>query len=254
MPIFTIARFTLLEALRTRFFWLALAVAACLIAFAAFVQHVAVTESARIQTAVLAASLRTACVFLLSLFAISSVVREFQDKGLELILSLEIPRASYVLGKLLGFAAAGAVLAAFAFIPVAWYAQAAPAAVWAASLMCELWMMAALAVFCVVSFSQVMPAASFAAAFYLLARSISAIQLISHSALLDSGSGAHRAIGAVVDAIAFIIPALDNFTQSSWLVGGGAGLAALVPIALQTAIYLALLVSAAMFDLYRRNF
>lgn len=57
----------------------------------------------------------------------------------------------------------------------------------------------------------------------------------------------------LVDALALVMPALDRFTQSAWLVDGAAGWASVALFALQAAVYSSLLVAAAMFDFYRRN-
>jgi hypothetical protein len=43
-------------------------------------------------------------------------------------------------------------------------------------------------------------------------------------------------------------------TQTNWLLGSGPGASALGLIVGQTAVYLALICSAALFDLYRKNF
>ena len=56
----------------------------------------------RLQTGFLAASARIGVVFVLCLHVASSMVREFNDKGVDLLLSLDLPRAGYFFGKLLG--------------------------------------------------------------------------------------------------------------------------------------------------------
>lgn len=50
-----------------------------------------------------------------------------------------------------------------------------------------------------------------------------------------------------------MLPRLDDFTRTDWLVYHSGGWAALGPLAAQTLIYLALLTAAALFDLYSRN-
>ena len=52
--------------------------------------------------------------------------------------------------------------------------------------------------------------------------------------------------------LALVLPALDQFTRSAWLVDSAAGWAA-IGRAVQALIYTALLIAAAMFDFYRRN-
>ena len=61
-------------------------------------------------------------------------------------------------------------------------------------------------------------------------------------------------MNVVVELIALLLPALDGMTQTTWLLGSGPGLSALGPVVGQTALYLVLICSAALFDLYRKNF
>ena len=251
--ILTIARYTLLEGLRARLVWLVLLVMAILFTASVLVQQLAITESVRMQIGFLAATLRPASVFIICLYIISSQAREFNDKGFELILSLDLARASLVLGKLLGYAAIGLMLALAISLLAATLAPLQQASIWGASLLLELWLMSALSLFCVITFSHIMPAMSFALGFYLLARSISTIQLISGSAVLDKASFVHQLMTGAIDLIAAMLPRLETFTQSAWLVNAAGNWSMLAPILLQSTLYIGLLTAAAMFDLYRKN-
>ena len=73
--VLTIARFTLLEAVRTRLLWIVLVILALLFLASLFVQHISVTETARMQTGFLAATARMAAVLVLSLHLAGSMVR-----------------------------------------------------------------------------------------------------------------------------------------------------------------------------------
>lgn len=253
-PSLTIARFTLLEARRTRLPWLAAFALLLLLAAAGFVQQLAIAEGARFQAAFFAASARLAAAFVVALYVIGSTVREFQEKGVELILALDLSRASFALGKLAGFAALAALLALAWCLPLALYAPLGKVLLWGASLVCELWIVATLAFFCAISFGQVLPASGLALGFYLLARGISALQLISGSPLIDDGGPLHRVARLAVDGLALALPHLDRFTQTAWLVNPEAGRDPFGPILAQTLIYCGLLATATLFDLYRKNF
>jgi len=100
MPIVaSLARATLLEAVRNRLLWLAVVVVVIAFGLAQFLNQVAITESREIQTALLAAALRVAAVFMVAVFVITSMVRESSDKVTELLLSLPAPRSAYFFGK-----------------------------------------------------------------------------------------------------------------------------------------------------------
>lgn len=251
-PALTIARYTLLEALRNRLLWLLLLAAAGAVGLGALLHAVALTEGGQLQAAVLAALLRLAAVFLLAAFVVTSIARETQDKGLELLLALPLPRAAYLLGKLAGFAAAAALPALLFGALALGLAPPGQAALWAASLLCELWIVAAFSLLCALGLGQTLPALAAVAAFYLLARLIGTLQLLGHAA--DAGHGAAgRLLAGGVDLLALLLPHLDGFTRSDWLVYHGGGGADLLAVLAQSALYVALLAGAALFDLYRKN-
>src|SRR6266567_1997642 len=106
----SLARATLLEAVRNRLLWLAVIVVVIAFGLAQFLNQVAITESREIQTALLAAPLRVAAVFIVAVFVITSMVRELSDKITELLLSLPAPRSAYFFGKFAGYAIVAAIL------------------------------------------------------------------------------------------------------------------------------------------------
>jgi ABC-type transport system involved in multi-copper enzyme maturation permease subunit len=251
--VLTIARFTLLEAVRTRLLWVVVVILVLLFLASLFVQHISVTETVRMQTGFLAASARMAAVLVLSLHLAGSMVREFNDKGVDLLLSLALPRAGYYIGKFLGFAGIAigiAALTTLALLPLV-PNQGLP--LWGLSLAMELILVSALTLFCVITFAQIMPAISFVVAFYLLARSINAVRLLSTSQLLAPNDWTNRAVARLVDALAWLLPDLDRFASTAWLLDRSGGLSALGSDALQTLVYGALLLGAGLFDLYRKN-
>ena len=249
-----IARYSVLEALRTRLPLLSVVVIGTLAAASFFVREISISESARIHTAFYAATVRFATVFLAALHVISSVSREFQEKGFDTVLALDLPRAHYLLGKLVGFTAIAAGLALAAGIPLLPVAGWEPVAQWTLSLAVELAVVVALSLFCVITFNQLMPAASFVLAFYLLARALSAIRLISGNPVSSADLLSHQVMTGLVEALALVVPALDLWTRTEWLVGEAARWTHLAAILAQALLCVALLASAAVFDLYRKNF
>lgn len=251
--IITIARYTLLEALRTRLPVLVCLTLLALLAASFFVETIAVTEGARLQAGFYAAGMRLASVFIIGLYVLVSMAREFNDKGLDILLALDLPRSHYILGKLAGFLAIAVLIAAVACLPLAWLAAPQAVLQWAASLAFELAIVVALALFCVITFNQLTPAASFVLAFYLLARSLTAIRLMSAHPLTDAGTLSHQAINFLVEALALVLPALDAWTQTAWLVNQQAAWAVVAQLTWQSALYVTLLTAAAMFDFHRKN-
>jgi ABC-type transport system involved in multi-copper enzyme maturation permease subunit len=252
--ILPIARYTLLEALRNRLLGLALILVAAGLAFTQFLQQVAITESNLVQAALLAALLRAGSAFMLASFVVTSMVREFNDKVMELVLSRPMRRSSYFFGKLAGYSAVALALALLSSLPLALFAPARQVALWGLSLACELVIVTAFALFCVLSLTQVISALAAVAGFYLLSRSIGALQVMAANPLSDSLSLGQDVVNFVVNTIAFVLPGLDRMTQTGWLIYSAPSAADMLQVLAQTAVYALLLCGAALFDLQRKNF
>jgi ABC-type transport system involved in multi-copper enzyme maturation permease subunit len=250
----TIARYALLEALRTRLPGLVLVALLAVLGASFFIETISVTEGARLQTGFYAAGARLAGVFIAGIFVLVSVTREFDDKGMEVLLALDLPRSHYILGKLAGFIAIAALIAIATSLPLAWLASPQAALQWMLSLSLELAIVVALAMFCIITLNQLAPAASFVLAFYLFARALTAIRLMSAHPLVGADTLSHDAIRFLVEAMALVMPALDAWTQTAWLVNEPAPWPVIAQLAGQSALYVVLLAAATMFDFHRKNF
>jgi len=252
MPAAILARFVLTEARRSGLPWLAAGCVAAALAAAAFLSQVALTESLALSAAIVAALLRAATVFLVATQVASSILREVDDKGLELMLSLPLSRSTQYLGRLAGFAACGMALAlVFSAVLLLWASPGA-VALWALSLACEAALVAAAALFFSLTLTGLVPAIAATVGLYLLARSMPAIQAMAAGPLTDA-SFAAQATRFAVDGIALLLPRLDGVARTEWLLYGlpsaGDYLVALAGVAL----YWLLLVAAGLFDFHRRN-
>lgn len=250
--ILAIARFTLLEAARSRLLWLVLSAVGLLMAASFFIRELAITDSQRLQLAFLATGLRAASALIAATFIISTLQREFNDKGPALLLALDLPRSHYVLGKLLGLGMAAMLIAFACALPLALFAPSAAWRLWAASLLLEAGMVAAVSVFCGISLRGTAAGLMLTLGFYVLAKSLATLQLISHASL-DAASLSHRYMTGLLDSLALLLPRLDQFAQTRWLVENLHAAPALSALALQALIFVALVASAAIFDMYRKN-
>lgn len=247
--IIPIARATLLEALRSRLFWLAAALLLLGFGGGAFLRQVALIEGQQIQAAIIAALLRLCGVFLVISFVIASLTREFNDKVVELLLAQALPRYVFVFGKFIGFAAVALLIALLLAAPLAATLPLPAVALWTLSFFCELLIVAAVAMFCALSLNQTVGAMAAVFAFYLLARSLTAIQIIASAN--EAAGWANRLADWSIDGIALLLPRFDQMTQSAWLIETPSN--ALTLIGVQTLLYVPLIVAAALFDFQRRN-
>jgi ABC-type transport system involved in multi-copper enzyme maturation permease subunit len=250
--ILTIARFTFYEAVKNRLFILTLAGLLCVLGLTEFIGELAITEANSIRAILLGSGMRLFAVTTVALFVITSMVREFNDKGFELIASLPFPRSCYYFGKFLGFFLLSLVIAVATSLLLLIYSPASAVFFWLISLVCELTIIISLSLLCLLTFSNVTVAFMVVICFYILARSIYAIQLISNSPILEFYTYSQQFMRMVTDAMAFLLPGLHNFTRSDWLVYG-VELHDIKMVIVQTVIYLSLLSAAGLFDLYRKN-
>jgi ABC-type transport system involved in multi-copper enzyme maturation permease subunit len=247
-----IAVYTFREAVKNRLFWLTLAGMVCLLGLTGFVGELAVTERHAVQAALVGAGIRLFTVCTVCLFVITSTVREFNDKGFELILSLPVPRASYFFGKCAGFLALALVVGGAGALLLLLYSTPEAVLLWYITLALELLMLVVLSLLCLFTFGNVTVAFVLVLAFYLLARAMETIRLVSMSPILESHAPAQEFMNWLVAAIAWVLPDLQRFARSDWLVHGG-DWNALPGIAAQSVIYASLLAAAALFDLYRKE-
>jgi ABC-type Na+ efflux pump permease subunit len=252
VPAAILARSVVLEARRGGLPWLVLGALAVALAFAAFVAQVALTESVALQLVVFAAVLRACAVFLIAAQVTASALREIEDKGLELVLSLPISRAAHYLGRLAGFTACGALMALVFAAPLLFWAPPAAVALWGVSLAFESALIAAAALFFAMTLAQFVPALAATVGLYLLARSIGAIQAIADGAFAEA-SPASRFAQQAADAIALVMPNLDEMTRTAWLLYEAPPAGAYAAALASAGIYIVLLSAAGLFDFYRRS-
>ena len=250
----TIAHYTLLEAARNKLLRVALFILAIGLVAALFLKQVAITETREFQLTFLAALYRLAAVFVLAAFVIVSQVREANDKVMELMLARDLPRSSYLFGKLLGYLGVALVLAFIFALPQAFFADLPRASLWGFSLFLELAIVAALSLFCVLTLNQVVASLGAVLGCYALSRSMAALQLIGTTQAADGGGALNHIADYALSGIAFFLPRLDLFTHTGWLLRRDAYVPDVPWLIVQCIVYTTLLSLAALFDLRRKNF
>ena len=253
IQIMTIARGTVVELVRGRVAWVAASLVVAALVLGAFLQQVALTERSAVQAVLLASVLRLGAAFVVAAFVVTSMSREASDKVTELLLAQPMPRSSYLLGKMAGYAAVTVAIAFVFALPLWLFVPASRAFLWGGSLACELLIVAVVSTFCVITLTQFLPAFAAAAGFYVLARSIEAIRALAASPVGGQSGWTDAVVRWSVDGIAILLPRLDRMTLTRWLVESPPSAGELGAIAVQTLVYVLLIGAAALFDLYRKN-
>ena len=247
-----ITKYSILEAMRDRFLYLIAIGFLTVFLLSIFIGELAITETSQTQVSIQAYLLRVFCVFTLSLFVITSMIREFNDKGFELILSQPITRLAYFTSKWLGYVMIALFMASASLLCLLAHISIADALAWTLSLFAELILFLTFSMFCLFTLNNITVSFSAVVAFYILARTIEVIRLISQSPILESPAISYQFISSAIDILAYMVPSLHRFTQTEWLVYGAEN-ADLLFVFGQTVIFTILLAGAALFDLYRKE-
>jgi len=153
--LFTIAKYSIWEAIRDKFLLFILTGVVVFFCISLFIGELAITEGAQMQSAILGSILRLFSVFTIGLFVITSMIREFNDKGFELILSHPVPRSSYYFGKFTGFSVVTLLIALMSALCLSIYVPVNLALFWSFSLFCELLIIISMSLLCLFSFNSI---------------------------------------------------------------------------------------------------
>ena len=252
--ILTISRFTIIESLRNRLLLLSFLVLGISFSLVEFIGDLAITEHRVTQVAILSAFLRMSAMVMVTLFVVSSTVRELHDKTLEMILAMPIRRGTYYLGKLIGFIHIAVLIAVIFALLLLVYADVGQVMIWTLSLILELILVVALSLVMLFTFNQVPSALTGVFIIYGASRIVSSIYLMSKYPIIAHTTMAQKFMDSLIELLTWLLPDLHRFTQTEWLTYHTADWNVLTPLLGQTVVYLIFLSFIALFDFYRKNF
>jgi ABC-type Na+ efflux pump permease subunit len=240
--------------MRNRLLWLSLLVVVISFGLVEFIGDLAITEHRVTQVALLGAFLRLSAIVIVTMFVVSSTVRELQDKTLEMILAMPIHRSSYYLGKLTGFIHVSAIIATIFSTMLLLYAAADQVLIWGISLFFELILVVALGLVMLFTFNQIPAAITGVFVIYAAARTATSIYLMSKYPIISHNTISQKFMDGFVEFLTWLLPDLHRFTQTEWLAYSTGSFSLLMPVIGQSIIYLTFLSAIALFDFYRKNF
>jgi len=221
---------------------------------ATFLGSSAVTESDQFTVVFASGGLRIAAILGLVMFIVFHMRRSFETKDVDYLLTRPISRISFLLSHAIAFSLLAIMFAVFVSAAVYFLGGATIESgfyIWSFSLMIEFMIMANAALF----FAMVLPNAAASAmavfALYLLSRLIGQLLGIVETGLDLPG---FIYLSYLMQFISLVIPRLDLMAQTSWLIYGPSENIGYLFIALQGLVYSALLVTASLVDLVKRQF
>lgn len=253
---FSNIRYVLLTATRDRlFFGLLIGVLA-----AAYISSVlgstAMLEAAQMSLTFTAASARIIIMIGLIVFVGFHMKNAFEAREIDVLLSRPISRTTLVLSYWLGFAVVACllVLPTVALVALIGTINKTGFMLWALSLFLESLMVVSLALFAALTIRSGVGTVLASLAMYTLSRMMGFFVLSTQGNSLfgkvEVGIGARW----LMEAISTIVPRLDFYAKSSWLIYGAKSYDDLTLFLMQSAVFIPLLIAASVIDFKRKQF
>jgi len=253
----TIIRYILLTALRDWLFIGLFGVILMAYGISLFMGSTALVEQDQMTLAYFAGSSRIILMVGLIVFVCFHVKRAFEQREVEAILSKPISRVQFVIAYWLGFA----ILSLLAVLPVLGVILllGSPDKIgllyWGSSLFLEASLLVAFALLTsLIMQGSVSPVLS-CFAFYMVSRLMGFfVATMNEPASLMVSGQVSRIMEWVLKIISTIVPRLDLYAKSTWLIYGVKNQPDLWVFQAQSVVYITLLVSVAVFDFRRKQF
>jgi len=213
----------------------------------------ALIEQKEMTVTFAAGSARLILMIGLIVFVCFHIRSAFDTKEIDVILSRPISRSNLLISYWLGFA----TVASFLVIPVigligllgaeSWSGYAG----WGASLLLETFLVVALALFAAFTLRSAVASVIACMGFYVLSRMMVFFVMTAQSGV---GTGKMEWMKYVLVTISTIVPRLDFFAKTQWLVYGFDSNQEWIVCIGQTAVFVPLLLLAALADFRRKQF
>jgi len=254
----TIIKYTLLTASRDLLF-----IGLCLIilmayGFSVFVGNTALVEQSQMSMAYFAGSSRIILVTGLIVFVCFHVRRSFENREVESILSKPISRSQFVFSYWVGFCvlAITSVLPVIVIMSILNRPDFMGLLAWSSSLILEISIIVAFAMLASLIMKSAVSSVLSSFAFYLISRLMGFFiaTMDTPGSLMSGGGQFGGLLEFILKIVAVILPRLDLFAKSEWLIYGISGKGDLWVFPAQSLVFILLLLSVSIFDFKRKQF
>lgn len=249
-------RYVLLTAIRDRLF-LGLLIGVLAAAYISSVLgSTAMVETQQMTITFAASSARVIIMVGIIVFIGFHMRNAFDAREIDVLLSRPISRTSVVLSYWLGFAAVATLLVVPAILVV--YAMGminvTGTMLWSLSLLLESYLVVSIALFTALTASSGVGTVLSSLAIYALSRMMGFFVVTVKSGMLFHTAEINIGAGWLLTAVSTVVPRLDFFAKSSWLVYGAKSYDDLYLFLMQSAAFIPLLLIASVIDFKRKQF
>lgn len=222
-----------------------------------FTGGTALVEQQQMVLTFFAGTSRVMLVIGLIVFVCFNIRRSFENREIEAMLSKPLSRTRFIVAYWSGFV----VLSFIAAVPVMGILLTLNTPdlkgliYWGASYFCEVALVVAFALVAALIMRSAVSAVLASFAFYILSRLMGFfVAAMNNPYSLTGGEKWSGLLEAVLKCISVIIPRLDLFAKSNWLIYGVEGQQDLWIFQVQSLVYIPLLLGLAWFDFRRKQF
>jgi len=216
----------------------------------------ALIETQEMTLSYASASARVVIVTGLTVFACFHVRSAFDTKEIDVFLSRPITRSNLVFSYWLGFATVALLLVVpvLGLIAVQGILSHKGFMIWAISMLIECWLMVAVALFASFTLKSAVTSVMASLGFYVLARMMGFFIATTDSAFLFSKQWMNLLLTGMLKAVSILMPRLDFFAKSDWLIYGVAQPGDVKLFTAQALVFIPLLICATIVDFRRKQF
>ncbi len=253
---YTTMRFILLTAIRDRLFPALILLILLLIGITKALSRTAMLEDQQMHLAMSAGLSRIVLDMGIAVFVCFHMRAMYDTREIDVMLSRPVSRPKLVFGFWLGFACAASVVvgSVAAMIALLHPLSLSGFAVWTLSLLVESWVVVAIALFASLTNKSAVTSVLVSFAFYAMGRLMAFFIATAKARIVFDIVWLGQALRYLIEAVSVIMPRLDMFAQTEWLIYGVPDTHALLYFIAQTAIFIPLALCVAIIDFCRKQF
>lgn len=253
---FSNIRYVLLTATRDRLF-IGLLVGILAAAYiSSILGSTAMLETEQMTISFTAASARVIIMVGIIVFIGFHMRNAFDAREIDVLLSRPISRTTLVMSYWVGFASVAAllVLPTIALVAIIGTLNHTGFWLWSVSLLLESWLVVSIALFASLTIKSGVGTVLSSLAIYTLSRMMGFFLATTDSASLFKEHQINIGAKWLMQGISSVVPRLDFYAKSSWLVYGAKSYEDLTLFLMQSAVFIPLLILASVLDFKRKQF
>lgn len=252
----TILHFILLTAIRDKLFTAIIALLLIVVGIAMALSETVMVEKAETHLAMSAGIARIIVNMGIALFVCFQVKNLYDNKEIEVMLTRPVSRVKLLISLWFGFSIVATLLIIILMLILVTFNLGGSEAlfIWSASLMLESIIVVAIALFAAISNKGFVTSVLIAFSFYVLGRLMAFFVATANARINMENVILHKIMQYLIDTISIIMPRLDLFADTNWLIYGINDYQTVMFFAVQALIFIPFMLVITLFDFKKKQF